>query len=133
MKCLVRLSTSLLKHLNSSDKEKETVLVFALTTLAFSHHNNTTSGDIKKQCHSIVQDFLKQWISKPSVIGGSIFGGSVQDQHVNLTQQEAEIKVFFLQLKQNTRLIVILHVDMGVYTKAHSSRRLSTTSITHRG
>ena len=106
-------------------------MIFALATLAFSHHNNTTSGDITKQCHSIVQDFLKQWICKPSVIGGSIFGGSVQVQHINLTQQEAEINVCFFTIK--TRLILILHVDMGVYTKAHSSRRLSTTSITHRG
>ena len=104
MKCLVRLSTSLLKHLNSSDKEKETVLVFALATLAFSHHNNTTSGDIKKQCHSIVQDFLKQWIFKLSVIGGSIFGGSIDVYHGNLARQEAEIKVGFFTIKTKYKI-----------------------------
>ena len=105
MKCLVRLSTCLLKHLNSSDKEKETVLVFALATLAFSHHNNTTSGDITKQCQSVVQDFLKQWICKPSVIGGSIFGGSVQFRQSKLVKQETEIKVGFFTIKTKYKIV----------------------------
>ena len=110
--CLSELSTSILRHLNNSNKDKEVVVAFALASLAFVQHHDTPSGDTKKQCQNIVEKFLKEWICNSSVIGGSIFGGSVHYWQNKLTKLESEINVSALKLigKMFTDRLLLLQI-----------------------
>ena len=68
-------------------------MVFVSTTLAFVLHHDTPSGDITTECRGIVEQFLEQWICKPSVIGSPMFGGRVLYSQNTLSKLEPEVKV----------------------------------------
>ena len=80
-----------LRLLNNSEKNRiRGVTSCALSLLAFGQ--NTTDVHKKDLCLRNVEIFIQNWLSKDSVIGGYMFGGSL-NRYKKLQKKDAEMKV----------------------------------------
>lgn len=84
---------------SASDNDRQVVRTFAATLLCIVYKLGRTTGseDPRKQMDSLcvfIIDFLRSWIVKSSVIGGSVFGASVS----NNNKSDIEVDVSYLYL-----------------------------------
>lgn len=80
---------------SASDNDRQVVRTFAATLLCIVYKLRRTTGseDPKEQMENLcvcIIDFLKSWIVKLSVIGGSVFGGSVSNIN-NKSDMEVDV------------------------------------------
>ncbi len=87
LKNILKISLDLL---DANDKAKLAVICIAFTVLAFAYN---LDDDSKKGFHIMVEEFVESWISKTSVIGGSMFGGSWNSYQKKLNKEAPEFKV----------------------------------------
>ena len=96
-----------LTTLNASDREKLAVINVAFTILTYAHN---LSDEMKKYFHSMVKAFYKTWISKDSVVGGSMFGGSWDRYYKKLVKKNPEFKVIIAFYGLIIIIIVVLYL-----------------------
>ena len=86
---------------STSDNDRQVARTFAATLLCIVYklEKMSSSEDPKEQMESLcvsIMDFLKSWIVKLSVIGGSVFGGTVSSN--NKSDMELDVSYLYLQM-----------------------------------
>ncbi len=89
LKNILKVSLVLLDA-NDKIKAKLAVICISFTVLTFAYN---LDDDSKKSFHIMVEEFVGSWISKRSVIGGSMFGGSWNSYLKKLDKEVPEFKV----------------------------------------
>ena len=85
---------------STSDNDRQVARTFAATLLCIVYkvEKMSSSEDPRKLMESIcvyIMEFLKSWIVKLSVIGGSVFGGTVSSNN----KSDTEVDVSYLHLQ----------------------------------
>ena len=86
---------------SASDNDRQVARTFAATLLCIVYklEKMSSSKDPRNQMESLcvyIIDFLRSWIVKLSVIGGSVFGGTVSSN--NKSDMEVDVSYLCLQI-----------------------------------
>ena len=86
-------------------KEKQAVRLFASLILSILHllkqmcQEETDEASIRiKECKEKLQKFVKDWVVKHKVIGGSLFGGQMSYREKLPRDTNKELKVIFMKV-----------------------------------
>ena len=88
-----------------SRKEKQTVRLFASLTLCILHflkrvcQEELEESSMRiKECKDKLHKFVKDWVVKRAVIGGSVFGGDISSYDRLPKYTEKELKVNYVNM-----------------------------------